>query len=241
MPNRVLRDWTISTAIDTLSQGGEIFFTRLIMKADDYGSFHGDPRLILANLFPFKRGYTEGQVIDWIRECVAAGLIVEYQADGREYVRINNFGQRLRNMRNVFPSPQVADKSPQLDALKRNETETETRNETNLLTVLECPSFDDFWDAYAKKVDRPKCEKLWTKIKQGAREKIMGHLTAYIPATPDVKFRKDPATYLRNESWNNEVITNGKKPTITKQQRDAYFKSKNKGLPGSGGAIDGDS
>ena len=79
------------------------------------------------------------------------------------------------------------------------------------------PSFDDFWDLYDKKTDRPKCEKKWKKISQGAREKIMEHLELYVRSTPDKQYRKHPATYLNNESWTNEIIipTNG----ITKKQQ----------------------
>jgi len=68
------------------------------------------------------------------------------------------------------------------------------------------PSFDDFWDAYGKKIDKPKCLKKWEKIKQGAREKIMEHLELYVRSTPDIQFRKNPLTYLNSESWENEII-----------------------------------
>jgi len=68
------------------------------------------------------------------------------------------------------------------------------------------PSFSDFWDKYDKREDKIKCEKKWKKISQGAREKIMAHLELYIASTPEKTFRKNPMTYLNNESWENEVI-----------------------------------
>lgn len=78
------------------------------------------------------------------------------------------------------------------------------------------PSFNDFWNLYDKKHDRPKCIKKWEKINQVAREKIMGHLELYVRSTPDLQFRKHPYTYLNNESWNNEInIPNGKQNHIT--------------------------
>jgi len=72
------------------------------------------------------------------------------------------------------------------------------------------PSFNDFWDKYDKKQDRPKCELKWKKIQQEAREKIMHHLDIYIPSTPDKQYRKNPLTYLNSQSWENEVIRAGK-------------------------------
>lgn len=69
------------------------------------------------------------------------------------------------------------------------------------------PSFEDFWNKYDKKQDRPKCEKKWEKINQEAREKIMLHLEDYILSTPDKQYRKNPLTYLNNNSWENEIVT----------------------------------
>lgn len=77
------------------------------------------------------------------------------------------------------------------------------------------PTFEDFWNLYDLKVNKPKCEIKFKKISQGAREKIMEHLQEYIPNTPDKKFRKNPLTYLNNESWNDEII---KHNGTTKQQ-----------------------
>jgi len=221
MANRVLRDWTASEAIDLLSEGAEIFFTRLIMKADDYGSFHSNPKLIRAALFPLKE-YKDAIISKWVNECIDAKILFAYTVDGKEYLRIVNFGQRLRNMRNTFPQPvddplTIRRESP--PETKRNETETETETKENDASgeVTVWPSFEDFWNLYDKKQDRPKCENKWKKIKQAAREKIMEHLELYVRSTPDIQYRKNPITYLNNESWNDEIIiSNGN----SKKQRD---------------------
>jgi len=85
--------------------------------------------------------------------------------------------------------------------------------------VMVWPSFDDWWEAYGKKVDRPKCEKKWKKISQEAREKIMDHVPRYVASTPEVRYRKNPLTYLNSESWNNEIIEHGKRDTKTDNLR----------------------
>ncbi len=130
MPNRVLRDWTTSEVVDNLSQGAEVFFTRLIMKADDYGSFYANPKLIRSALFPLKP-YKDKQIQTWIEECLAAKLLISYDVEGKSYIRIENFGQRLRNMRNTFPQPDgdpltTRGNSRPETKQKRNETEEET-------------------------------------------------------------------------------------------------------------------
>jgi hypothetical protein len=106
MANRVIRDWTASESVDLLSIEAEIFFTRLIMKADDYGNYVGNPRLLNAALFPLKE-YETGQIISWARECEKAGLIIRYTNSGKDYINIPNFGQTLRRMKAVYPSPTV--------------------------------------------------------------------------------------------------------------------------------------
>lgn len=35
---------------------------------------------------------------------------------------------------------------------------------------------------------------------------IIEHLPKYVESTPEKGFRKDPMTYLNNESWNDEII-----------------------------------
>lgn len=229
MPNRILRDWTSSETIASLSDQAEILFVRLIMKADDHGCFYGNPKLIKAALFPL-RPYSEKQIKQWRDEIVKAGIVQMYVVDGKTYLKILNFNQRLRLMQSKFPQPKSGEiHEPSNDGqltdngrpeTKRNEVEEETETketagEAPPLVIWPC--FNDFWELYDKKEDRPKCEKKWNTINQGAREKIMEHLALYIRATPDKQYRKNPLTYLNNQSWNNEIITpNG----ITKHKSD---------------------
>ncbi len=67
-------------------------------------------------------------------------------------------------------------------------------------------SFDTFWDAYDKKVDRPACMALWEKLKEADKAAIMAYIPLYIRAQPQKKFRKNPATFLRHQSWEDEII-----------------------------------
>lgn len=68
-------------------------------------------------------------------------------------------------------------------------------------------SFLDFWNAYDKKTARPKCEKLWSRLSELDRLAIMVHVPKYKQAQPDKQYRKHPETYLRNRSWEDEVIS----------------------------------
>jgi len=104
MANRILRDWTQSENIDLLSDKAEVFFTRLIMKADDYGCYYGNPKLLKYHLYPLKN-VSEATISNLIKECVKANLIVFYSVENKDYIKIINFGQRLRTMNSKFPQP----------------------------------------------------------------------------------------------------------------------------------------
>lgn len=153
MANRVLRDWTCSETIDQLSEFAELFFTRLIMKADDFGRFYGSPKILKSQLYPLK-DYNLKQVEKWRDEVVRSGVIILYVVDGKEYLEIKDFNQRLRIMKSKFPEPltddgQMTDNCLTDDGLKRRETETEVETETedekkSKKSKKEIPTLDQF-------------------------------------------------------------------------------------------------
>ena len=67
-------------------------------------------------------------------------------------------------------------------------------------------SFEKFWKMYGKPVEKKKCRAKWKRIKSTDQELIFKNLPAYIKATPDRQYRKNPSTYLNNECWNDEII-----------------------------------
>jgi len=69
--------------------------------------------------------------------------------------------------------------------------------------------FDRFWLLYDKKVGKRKTEKLYFELSSKDREQIFTTLPAYVQATPNKKFRKDPATYINNRCWEDEIVTSG--------------------------------
>jgi len=171
MPNRILRDWTASDKIEMLSPAAEVFFTRLIMKADDYGLYYGNPKLLNSALFPLK-DYDNSKVLAWLNECVKAGIIRKYSVDGKDYIQIPGFDQRLRLMKSKFPEPsnttefhapsndgQVTDVCPPETKRSRNEVEeeTETKPKGSLRAVVDTSIFGEElkaaweeWEQYQK-------------------------------------------------------------------------------------------
>lgn len=132
MPNRVLRDWTCSELIDALSTDAEVFLTRLIMKADDFGCYHGNPKLVKSALYPL-RDLTDAKILKLIKELTDKEIVQCYTVKSKKYLKINDFRQRLRKMKSNFPQPEDADQTDdsQMTDNSQRETETETKQKTN--------------------------------------------------------------------------------------------------------------
>ena len=74
-------------------------------------------------------------------------------------------------------------------------------------------SFDDFWKAYGKMIDRRKCEKKWESLTEEQKELVMDHVPRYVTSASgrEQKYRKNPLTYLNGECWNDEIIQDSAK------------------------------
>jgi hypothetical protein len=105
MPNRILRDWTDSEKMNTLSFPAEVFFTRLMMKVDDYGCYSNNLTFLKSTLYPLKNDIREADISRWLDECQKAGLILLYDVEKRTLLMIKNFKQRLRNPTGKYPLP----------------------------------------------------------------------------------------------------------------------------------------
>lgn len=107
MPNRIVRDGILtSDRVNTLSWAAEVFYRRLMSVADDFGRFDGRASLIRAAAYPLKlNNVGDADVDKWITECVDAGLVSHYEVDGKPYILIEGFDQRLRQKRSKYPDP----------------------------------------------------------------------------------------------------------------------------------------
>jgi len=76
-------------------------------------------------------------------------------------------------------------------------------------------SFDIFWNNYDKKVDSSKCFKAWVKLVSECQRKfVQEQALKYAQSTPDVKYRKNPLTWLNGQCWNDEELANKPKKVM---------------------------
>lgn len=216
MPKRMLRDWTDSEAVSSLSPHGERLFVRLIMKADDYGRFTANPKLIRASLFPLLIDQIrEADISRWLAECEKAGLIALYQIEDKPLLEIRNFGQRLRDSKPKYPAPPWGD-SPEVAATSSGlRPESDADAETDANTPQPPRGGEDgfarFWQAYPRKVGKAAAEKAWKRLKPPP-ELLETMLAALGVAKTTSGWTKDggqfiphPSTWLNGRRWEDEV------------------------------------
>lgn len=107
-----------------------------------------------------------------------------------------------------LPTTKVtADEQPCNSQVTADEQPCNTYKKVNKVNKVNNISFDDFWNLYEKKVgDKTKLEAKWEKLTDEDRTNIMAYIPKYKESQPDKKYRKDPATFLNNKSWNDELI-----------------------------------
>jgi hypothetical protein len=156
MPNRMVREGILSSdKIKKLSWPGEVFFRRLMSVADDFGRYDGRSEIIRAALYPLILDKVSAADVDkWKAECAEAGLVSCYRVEKKEYIQIDDFGQRLRSKKSKYPAPLSSDSKCQRMSAdggavrleeKRRESEEESEEEGEFT--------DDSWNKYPKTED----------------------------------------------------------------------------------------
>jgi hypothetical protein len=133
MPERIIRPGILtSDPINRLNWAEEVFYRRLMSVIDDYGRFDGRPTVLRANLYPLKLDHvSDSDVRKWLDGCSNAGVIRAYSVDGKEFIEVLRFNQRIRG-NPKWPAP---DGDPPQSAASRGDcrpsSETLTGTETH--------------------------------------------------------------------------------------------------------------
>lgn len=106
MPNRIIREALItSEKINKLTPQEESFFVRLMLRADDFGRYYANPKLLKSGLYPLRDNIRDTDMIRWLAACQKADLLHCYEVDGKRYIEVYDFGQRVRSAKSKFPAP----------------------------------------------------------------------------------------------------------------------------------------
>ena len=84
-------------------------FIRLLTLVDDFGRYEGDPELIRSEAFPY--GDPAGNPIpvptidSACQHLSAADLVIFYEIDGKKYLQVTRWQERVRAAESKFPAP----------------------------------------------------------------------------------------------------------------------------------------
>lgn len=207
MPDRIVRAGILtSDAVNELSWAEECFYRRLMSVADDYGRYDARPSILRASLYPLKLDrVSERDIATWLGACQKVGLVTVYTVDGKDFIEITKFDQRLRAKNSKYPHPPSSDSTCQ--QMSSNATEVNTEEKLYTLT-----SFAEFWLAYPRKKSKGQAEKSWKKLDpdECLRLEIMQGLER---AKRSEQWKNDggkyipyPATWLNARGWEDEDL-----------------------------------
>ncbi len=128
------------------------------MKADDFGRFTSNPRLIKCLCFPLRDGLGDADIARALEDCEAAGLLRRYESAGKRCLEIRNFNQRLRAFKSRYPAPP--------ETVKKSTLRKGTVKKAAAVTVGKMQEmFAQFWEAYPRKVGKRAAMDKWERLK----------------------------------------------------------------------------
>lgn len=112
--------------------------------------------------------------------------------------------------KNDKASDEAPDKALDKAHIKATDTiiKQETKKQETIQTIDYKFYFDCFWNAYDKKRDSKKCFEKFKKIDSNLYDFIIDKAQQYANSTPDIKYRKNPLTWLNGNCWEDEIVTN---------------------------------
>ncbi len=187
-----------SEAVNSLAWAEEVFYRRLFSVVDDFGRYHGNPKLIRAACYPLQLNKVSDQdITKWLAATQKAGLVRVYQVEGKSYIEVLKFGQQIRAKKSKFPEC-TADATQMLSTCVADAHLVVVEDEVDISAAR----FDDFWAVYPRKVAKPKALKAWKALRpDDALADRMIRVVQTTAWSPDPKFIPHPSTWLNERRW----------------------------------------
>jgi len=98
------------------------------------------------------------------------------------------------------------DDNDNIGAQSKNKSKNKSKSKNKNVRDLYRSKFDQFWNAYDKKVGRKPTLQQWRNLELEDINQILLFVPKYVQATPDPQFRKNPLTFLSQRAWEDEII-----------------------------------
>lgn len=203
----------------SISRDARLTFIGLWTNSDDYGVVKGHPAWLKSQIYPYDDIKT--QVFQgWLKELEIIKVILPFNHSCEIYYHIKNFDRhqvinRKSKCRNPQPPDVLSEDSVSAHGVVMDETETETEVKQKQKPVRGMSThdeqFDQFWQAYPKKVGRIKAKEAWSKM-NGTRPTLNIILSKISELKDSEQWKKEggqyipnPATWLNRGGWDDEL------------------------------------
>lgn len=145
-----------------------------------------------------------------LTELVDFGFIIMVETSKNQYSS-NIISLKSAYVKNTKAPTKALDKALQKHSTKQGQSTVSIDKQVTSNKEQETiDQFNSFWNLYDKKITKDKAYNLFKKLSQNDIDSLMAYIPKYKTAQPDKKFRKNPDTFLRNKSWNDEIIGDNK-------------------------------
>ena len=123
--------------------------------------------------------------------------------------------QESTNSTSVESAEQESTNSTVNDNVNDNDNVNVNVNDINNINynntlISKNDAFSEFWNIYNKKQDKISCESKFLKLPKKDIENILLVVKDYVISTPDVKYRKNPLTWLNKKCWEDDIALENK-------------------------------
>ena len=239
MSDRLIRDELLtSERYWSVSNDAKLFYIHILLNADDTARFSGKNFTLRSSCFP-SQPVEEKHIERMLDELHAHDLIRLYTVKNERFIFVPRFKQRLRFINSKYPEPpnEINDLSveksdsrrtqdrPKTDSSqqKRREEKRREENKKNRSSKMTDPLFEEFWDAYSKKVGKQNAVKEWQKVSPDSElaALMIEQAKATVIAKPDQKYRKDPERWIKGRHWEDDLSSETAQVVPIWMRRDA--------------------
>lgn len=158
----------------------------------------------------------------WVSQLVNKGYLtikINYKEGTKEI--LNRYLSLVKHPIEEKLNTPIEEKLIDINTINNNTFINTNNIKYNHLFISKAKAFDIFWNTYNKKLDRSNSEKKFNKLSIKEIETILKVVNNYVKSTPDVKYRKNPMTWLNGKNWNDEVEIN--KPQTQSQTNEQLY------------------
>ena len=203
-----------------------LLYTWLLSHLDINGNFYADP-VMVNNLVFTRLGHSVKTITTSLDEMADKGLIVRYKINGEVYLNYPDFNEKqpaLNPARETTPEiPNITQESilhdssvtPAQIKISKDKLNTVKKINKEIIEALEV-SFNEFWNAYPRKVNKKEAKQKWFKAKLPNLDIILKALETQKQAESwqkdGGKYIPHPTTWLNQERWNDEITIERTEP-----------------------------